>query len=331
MLSSAGGTSRPMPFLTGRSRTPPLMPIPDFHALMYPLLQLADHGEPLRLRDSYAPLADAFELSPQERHQLSPSGQQYLFNNRVTWAASYLRKAGLLESSGRGLVMITAQGYITLREVRYIDMAYLMGFESFREFRRRTGSSSPRPRSLEMSESLEDVPDALTPLESMEVSWRAIRADLELDLIERMQQIHPARFEQLVIDVLMTMGYGCGESAGQNVGQSGDGGIDGIINEDPLGLETIYLQAKRWVNPVGRPDIQKFSGALAGRRARKGVFITTSQFTREAQEYVTGLETRIILIDGPQLARLMIDHNVGVSTVDRFEIKRLDSDYFLEE
>lgn len=307
------------------------MPIPDFHALMYPLLQLADHGEPLRLRDSYAMLADAFALTAQERHQLSPSGQQYLFNNRVTWAASYLRKAGLLESRGRGLVAITPQGYITLREVRHIDMAYLMGFESFREFRRRTSSSTPRPRSLEDSDTFEEVPDCLTPLESMEVSWRAIRADLEFDLIERMQQIHPARFEQLVIDVLMTMGYGCGESAGQNVGQSGDGGIDGIINEDPLGLETIYLQAKRWVNPVGRPDIQKFSGALAGKRARKGVFITTSGFTREAQEYVTGLETRIILIDGPQLARLMIDHNVGVSTVDRFEIKRLDSDYFLEE
>lgn len=307
------------------------MPIPDFHALMYPLLQLADHGEPLRLRDSYAPLADAFALTAQERHQLSPSGQQYLFNNRVTWAASYLRKAGLLASHGRGLVAITPQGVITLREVRHIDMAYLMGFESFREFRRRTSSSTPRPSSPQDSETCEDVPDCLTPLESMEVSWRAIRADLEFDLIERMQQIHPARFEQLVIDVLMTMGYGCGESAGQNVGQSGDGGIDGIINEDPLGLETIYLQAKRWVNPVGRPDIQKFSGALAGRRARKGVFITTSHFTREAQEYVTGLETRIILIDGPQLARLMIDHNVGVSTVDRFEIKRLDSDYFLEE
>ncbi|WP_457807933.1 restriction endonuclease [Kushneria sp. EE4] len=307
------------------------MPIPDFHALMYPLLQLSAGAETLRLRDSYAPLADAFELTAQERHQLSPSGQQYLFNNRVTWAASYLRKAGLLESCGRGLVTITPQGYITLREVRHIDMAYLMGFESFQAFRRRTGSSAPRTRAANDQDAMEEVPDCLTPLESMEVSWRAIRADLEFDLIERMQQIHPARFEQLVIDVLMTMGYGCGASAGQNVGQSGDGGIDGIINEDPLGLETIYLQAKRWSNPVGRPDIQKFSGALSGKRARKGVFITTSNFTREAQEYVTSLETRIILIDGPQLARLMIDHNVGVSTVDRFEIKRLDSDYFLEE
>ncbi|OHV07531.1 restriction endonuclease [Kushneria phosphatilytica] len=306
------------------------MPIPDFQSLMHPLLLLTADGRDHLLRESYAPLAEAFELSAAERHQLNPSGQQYLFNNRVTWAASYLRKAGLLASRGRGVVAITAEGEQALQETARVDLAYLMRFESFREFRRRTNGAA-RAQRAPAADELDGEMESLTPLESMEVSWRAIRADLELDMIERMQQIHPARFEQLVVDVLITMGYGCGQGSGQSVGQSSDGGIDGMINEDPLGLETIYLQAKRWVNPVGRPDIQKFSGALAGRRARKGVFITTSHFTREAQEYVTQLESRIILIDGQQLARLMIDHNVGVTTVDRFEIKRLDSDYFLDE
>ncbi|RKR07697.1 restriction system protein [Kushneria sinocarnis] len=306
------------------------MPIPDFQSLMHPLLLLTADGHDHLLRESYTPLAEAFELSAAERHQLNPSGQQYLFNNRVTWAASYLRKAGLLTSRGRGVVAITEAGQQALAETTRVDLAYLMRFDSFREFRRRTNGAA-RAQRAPAADELDGEMESLTPLESMEVSWRAIRADLEGDMIERMQQIHPARFEQLVIDVLITMGYGCGQGSGQSVGQSSDGGIDGVINEDPLGLETIYLQAKRWTNPVGRPDIQKFSGALAGRRARKGVFITTSHFTREAQEYVTQLETRLILIDGQQLARLMIDHNVGVTTVDRFEIKRLDSDYFLDE
>lgn len=306
------------------------MSIPDFQSLMHPLLLLTADGGEHRLRDCYAALADAFELSAAERHQLSPSGQQYLFNNRVTWAASYLRKAGLLAPCGRGVIMMTDTGRQALADTKQVDLAFLMRFASFREFRRRTNATA-RARHAPENDELDGEMERLTPLEGMEVAWRAIRADLESDLIERMQQMHPARFEKLVLDVLITMGYGCGQASGTVVGQSGDGGIDGIINEDPLGLETLYLQAKRWVHPVGRPDIQKFSGALSGRRARKGVLITTSHFTKEAQAYVTSIETRIILIDGQQLARLMIDHNVGVSTVDRFEIKRLDSDYFLDE
>ncbi|WP_106476383.1 restriction endonuclease [Phytohalomonas tamaricis] len=309
------------------------MPIPDYQTLLRPLLVFASSGEERRVRDAYDVLADAFELSEQERQTLVPSGQQYLLNNRATWAVSYLRKAGLLESRGRGIIAITSRGRDALATAERIDLAYLMRFEEFRDFRRQAASGRSASGADSLIQKVYAASDeSLTPQETLEVAWRAMRADLESDLIDKMRQINPARFEQLVIDVLITMGYGGDRhDAGRTVGRSGDGGIDGIINEDPLGLDTIYLQAKRWEGSVGRPDVQKFAGALQGKRARKGVFITTSTFTKEAVEYVTLIDTRIVLIDGQQLARLMMDHNVGVSVASTFEIKRIDSDYFLDD
>jgi restriction system protein len=242
----------------------------------------------------------------------------------------------LLESSRRGWFKITDRGRVVLaHNPARIDGGLLDQFEEFRAFRARRREAvsdvpSPSTGAIPRSDQLvHDVPSDQTPEDFLASAYRRLRRDLEIELIEQVKAASPAFFERLVIDLLVAMGYGGSrQDAGRAIGKSGDGGIDGIIKEDKLGLDVIYVQAKRWDGTVGRPEIQKFAGALQGQRANKGVFITTSSFTRDAVEYAQIINSTIILVNGEQLAGLMIDHNVGVSTVGMYELKRLDNDYF---
>lgn len=311
------------------------MGIPDYQTLMRPLLAFASDGEEHRLRDAVEYLADEMSLTGEERTELLPSGQQPVFNNRVGWASTYLKRAGLLEAPRRGLFRITGRGKSALAESpERIDSAWLQRFPEFVEFRAKgrvkSGNGGASDDRSTATAGPSEEPE--TPEDALSAAYRSLRSDLEAELLAEIASASPAFFEQLVVDLLIKMGYGGSrQDAGRAMGRSGDGGIDGIINEDRLGLDVIYIQAKRWEGTVGRPEIQKFAGALQGQRARKGVFITTSSFTKEALEYVRLIEARIILIDGDRLARLMVDHGVGVSTVGTYEVKRIDTDYFAEE
>lgn len=313
------------------------MPIPDYESVMLPLLRLAADGAEHRFRDAVEHLAAHFGLSDAERAELLPSGTGPLFDNRVAWARVYLKQAGLLESPRRGFFRITDRGRRVLAQnPARIDTSLLDQFEEFRAFRtrRREGTSeSPSPLPVRAAPSvappIRDLPQDQTPEDLLASAYRRLRRDLESELIEQVKAVSPAFFERLIIDLLVAMGYGGSrQEAGHAIGRSGDGGIDGIIKEDKLGLDVIYVQAKRWEGTVGRPEIQKFAGALQGQRATKGVFITTSSYSRDAIEYAENINSKIILIDGEKLVGLMIDHNVGVSTVGVYEIKRIDHDYF---
>jgi len=254
------------------------------------------------------------------------SGRQATFDNRVGWARTYLKKAGLLISTRRGYYQITERGMEILKQKPpEITASFLKQFPEFVEFQ--------RPQKGKVKEEVEqDTDETQTPEEEIEMAYQRVRQELAADLLQTVMSCSPTFFEWLVIDLLVKMGYGgTRRDAGQAVGRSGDGGIDGIINEDRLGLDIVYIQAKRWDNTVGRPEIQKFAGALQGQRAKKGIFITTSDFTRQAQEYVSRIDSKIVLIDGNTLAQLMIDYNIGVATVGMYELKRVDSDYFTEE
>lgn len=256
------------------------------------------------------------------------TGRQRTFDNRVGWARTYLKNARLLEYSRRGFLRITDRGKEVLaRKPGKIDAKYLEQFPEFVEFRTRSHATQ--------TESAE--PDAVpveTPEEQLEKAYQQLRDALAEELLNTIvSDCSPAFFERLVVELLVTMGYGGSrKEAGKAIGRSGDEGIDGVIREDKLGLDTVYIQAKRWKDrPVSRIDIQSFAGALQGQRARKGIFITTSTFTREAREYVTKIDVKIALIDGEELAQMMIDHDLGVNKVGSYEIKKLDSDYFNEE
>jgi restriction system protein len=314
------------------------MPIPDYESAMLPLLRLAADGLEHRFRDAVEQLAVQFKLSDDERSEMLPSGTAPLFDNRIGWARTYLKQAGLLESPQRGLFKITERGRSVLTgSPSRIDASFLDQFEEFRAFRtrRREGTTvvtmPPNGSTITAISTIlaEDLPSDQTPEDLLASAYRHLRRNLEIELIEQVKAASPAFFERLVIDLLVAMGYGgTRQDAGRAIGKSGDGGIDGIIKEDKLGLDVIYIQAKRWEGTIGRPEIQKFAGALQGQRATKGVFITTSAYSREALEYTGAINSKIILINGEQLAGLMIDHNVGVSTIGMYELKRLDNDYF---
>jgi restriction system protein len=302
------------------------MPIPDYQTIMLPLLRFAADGEEHSLRETIEALADQFELTDEERRDLLPSGQQATFDNRVGWARTYMKKAGLLESTRRGYYRITDRGMDVIgQNPPEINRVFLMQFPEFIEFQ--------RPRSLDKAEADEqETNETRTPEEGIESAYQRVRQGLAAELLQTVKALTPAFFERLVIDLLVKMGYGgTRRDAGQAVGRSGDGGIDGIIKEDRLGLDIVYIQAKRWEGTVGRPEIQKFAGALQGQRARKGIFITTSEFSGAAQEYVSKIDNKIVLIDGDTLAQLMIDYNIGVAPIASYELKRIDSDYFTEE
>lgn len=303
------------------------MPIPDYQTLMLPLLRFAADGNDHTTREAVEILANEFQLTPAERSELLASGQQAIFNNRVGWANSYLKKAGLLESPRRGALRITALGRQVLSDnPPKIDVKFLERFPEFVEFR----DASRNSRDAETTESVATATER-TPEEALELAHQSIRLNLAQDILSRILSCSPTFFERLVVELLVKMGYGGSRrDAGERIGQSGDGGIDGIIKEDRLGLDTIYIQAKRWQGSVGRPEIQKFVGALQGQRAKKGVFITTSSYTAEAIDYALRIDTKVVLIDGQLLANLMMDFDVGVSVSASYIVKRIDSDYFEE-
>jgi restriction system protein len=298
------------------------MTIPDYQAIMLPLLELIGDGEEHSLRETIEALSDQFALTDEERRELLPSGRQPTFDNRVGWARTYMKKAGLLKSTRRGYFRITERGLDVLdQQPPEIDNAYLRQYPEFVAFQ--------TPKHKDTSKAQPEPDDTATPEEEIEAAYQQLRESLAAEIIQTVKGCSPTFFEQLVIDLLVKMGYGgTRKDAGQAIGRSGDGGIDGIIKEDRLGLDIVYIQAKKWDNTVSRPEIQKFAGALQGQRARKGVFITTSAFSRAARDYVSRIDSKIVLIDGDTLAQLMIDFGIGVTAVATYELKRIDSDYF---
>ena len=303
--------------------------IPDYQSIMLPLLRHVSDGKEHKMRDVTEKLAVLLGVTEEERKELLPSGAAPVFYNRTAWAKTYLKKAGLLDSPKQGVVVITNRGLDVLKnKPEYIDVKYLKQFSEFLEFQ--------STKNDDASTTVETVEDdsSETPEETLESAYQKIRKSLASDILGKVIALSPAFFEKLVVELLVKMGYGGSiKDAGRAIGKSGDEGIDGTIKEDKLGLDIIYVQAKRWQpgNVIGRPELQKFVGALAGQGAKKGIFLTTSSFTKDALEYTPKNETKIVLIDGAQLAQYMIDYNLGVTSVNSYEVKRVDSDYFGDE
>lgn len=302
------------------------MAIPDYQTCMLPFLRHLGDGKEHSLRDAEESLAESFKLTPAERAELLPSGQQGVFKNRIGWARTYLKKAALIEAPRRAVFKITERGMQTLAtNPSKIDVKFLEQWPEFMEFRDISKPSAVQAQPIELSLT------TTTPEEAIELAYLGLREQLAQELLSRIMSCSPTFFEQLVVELLVKMGYGGSRrDAGERIGQTGDGGIDGIIKEDRLGLDTIFIQAKRWQGSVGRPEIQKFVGALQGQRARKGVFITTSSYTSDAVDYASRIDTKVVLIDGKNLSALMIDFDVGVSASASYVVKRVDSDYFEE-
>jgi restriction system protein len=309
------------------------MTLPDFQSLMLPALRFAaECNDELSIRDLSRKIAQDFRLTAEELKQPLPSGRAPQFYNRLQWAVFHLRKAGLLSTPRRAHIAITSQGReLANRGLERIDLRVLNEYPEFRRFREQSsrtsdGERAPDPHPL--------AGNGATPLEALEDNYQRLRSALVDDLLDRITAASPTFFEQLVVELLLEMGYGGSRAdAGRALGRSGDEGIDGIIKEDRLGLDAIYIQAKRWRRDraVGRPEIQQFAGALAGRSASKGIFLTTSRFTEEARALVEKLTTKIALVDGQELAGLMIDHGIAVTTVATYAVRRIDSDYFDEQ
>lgn len=301
------------------------MPIPNFAVFMLPTLRFLSDGQEHSASELVEFFVKEFKLSDAERQEMLPSGQTTILDNRAGWARTYLKKAGLLEPTRRGFYRITPRGQEVIQQnPPHIDSNFLMQFPEFNEFLQgKHTSKNMEPPTEEPSLTLE---------ETLENAYQRLQKQLAQDLLDKLKGCSPKFFEKVVVHVLVAMGYGGSLiDAGRAVGKSGDGGIDGIIKEDRLGLDVIYVQAKRWETVVGRPEIQKFVGALTGNRAQKGVFITTSTFSKEAFDYVAHIDRKLVLIDGETLTKLMIEHDVGVSTVARYLLKRIDSDYFLDD
>ena len=306
------------------------MSMPTYEDIMLPFLQTLSDGKTHLLKELNLSLADYFQLSDEERRQFLPSGNQLMFYNRLGWARTHLKKALLIQSPGNGQFQITARGQELLAtSPNRITNAVLKNYPEFISFWK-PGLISGAV--LETSVAPEPICQSKTPRELIHDCYQELRNALADELLQQISSKAPAFFEHLVLDLLVKMGYGGPrEDAAQVVGKSGDEGIDGIIKEDRLGLDVIYIQAKRWKNVVGSPEIQGFIGALQLRGAHKGIFITTSSFTQAAKEIAKKIGNRIVLIDGMLLAQLMIDFNVGVSVDTNYEVKRVDQDYFSEE
>ncbi len=302
--------------------------IPDYQTLMLPLLKFISDGKEYRFTDILENLATEFKITDEERKELLESGTS-VFANRVSWAKTYLKKAGLIDSPKRATFVITDMGRQTLsKSPEKIDTKYLRQFPLFLEFQNASRNGNETEEETATAEIQEQTPE-----ETLDKVYQRIRKSLVAELLNKVVELSPSSFERLVVELLVKMGYGGSiKDAGRALGRSGDEGIDGTIKEDKLGLDVIYIQAKRWKpgNVVGRPELQKFVGALAGQGAKKGIFITTSGFTREALNYTPRNETKIVLIDGEQLAQLMIDYNLGCTTQQAYELKKLDGDYFGE-
>jgi len=307
------------------------MTIPDFQTIMLPMLKMVSDGEAHELREIRERLAEAFALTDDERKQLLPSGRQPVFHNRVAWAKVYLAQALLLSSPKRGVMKITDRGREAIKNPPdRIDIKFLERYQEFVDFRNSAKKNREDGISGQKKEDAGETHE--TPEESLESAYQKLRSALANDLLQRVKLAPYQFFENLVVELMLAMGYGGSrKEAGEAIGKSGDEGIDGIIKEDRLGLDVIYLQAKRWDGTVGRPELQKFVGALQGKRARKGVFITTASFSAEAVDYISRIDPKIVLIAGHQLAELMIDFNIGVTTTASYHVKRIDADYFGED
>ncbi|MCB0845662.1 MAG: restriction endonuclease [Bacteroidetes bacterium] len=301
--------------------------IPDYQSIMLPLLKHIADGKVYRFRDLIDELATEFKLSEEELKELLPSGQQPIFNNRVGWANTYMKKAGLIKSEKRGYLQITDLGQKVLSDnPQQINVGFLKQFQSFKEF------TDPRKNGTTKAQQIEEITEEdQTPEEMLEYAHQKLTNDLSQELIETIKECSPGFFEKLVVDLLIAMGYGGSRvDAGRAIGKTNDGGIDGIIKEDKLGLDIIYIQAKRWENTVPTREVRDFAGALLAKKAKKGVFITTSDFPKSAIEFVNQIEPKLILIDGKRLGELLIEFNVGVSTQQTYTVKKIDSDYFEE-
>jgi restriction system protein len=301
--------------------------VPDFQTLMRPLLALTEDGTEHNIADLRDALAVEFGLTEDDLAERIPSGRVTTLQNRVGWAATYLYRCKLLERPRRAHYKISNRGHEVLAQhPDRVDLTVLEQFEELEEFRQR---SRPTKQTAQV-ESSSAPPESVTPEERIDNAYRELRGALASEVLDRVREQSWQFFETLVLDILRKMGYGGPHGDSQRLGRSGDEGIDGVIREDALGLDLIYVQAKRWTNNVQRPDIQRFFGALHGQRAAKGVFITTSDFSPRAREYADDVSPRVILVDGRQLAELMIDNDVGVTVEQAYELKRLDLDYFIE-
>jgi restriction system protein len=303
--------------------------IPKYEEIMLPFLKYISDGKEHSLSETHDALAKEFKLTDEELRELLPSGQQPIFRNRLGWARTYLKKAGLLTSPKRAHFKISDTGLALLDEKpTEITSKFLTRYTDFVEFQ--SIKKTKEHKNIEPQTQLAEATDQ-TPEESLEYAYQKLHSALSKELLSIVKTCTPTFFEKLVIDLLTTMGYGGSrKEAGKAMGKSGDGGIDGIINEDKLGLDVIYLQAKRWDNPVPVKEIRDFTGALASKKAKKGIFITTSSFPKSVYEFVGQVEYKIILIDGERLTNFMIEHSVGLSTVSTYHVKTIDSDYFEE-
>lgn len=302
--------------------------IPDYQTLMLPVLKSVADGKEHKFREIADSIAKNFGLTEEELGCRLPSGNQSIFDNRVGWAKTYLKKACLIEYKGKGVLKITERGKQVLKDSpQKIDNKFLKQYDEFNEFQNKV---NPKEEKQETETDYKNQ----TPEELIETAFHDFQKSLAEELLDKIRNVSPSFFEKLVVALLVKMGYGGSiKDAGQAIGRTGDEGIDGIIKEDKLGLDVIYIQAKRWKenNVIGRPEIQKFVGALAGQGAKKGVFITASSFTKEALDYNPMNDTKVIRIDGMKLANLMIEYNLGVAQLHCYELKKLDNDYFDEE
>ncbi|MEO8768625.1 MAG: restriction endonuclease [Ferruginibacter sp.] len=308
--------------------------IPDYQTLMLPLLKFIGDGQTYNIKDVIIHLSKEFKLTEEDLNEWLPSKSQKTFYNRVYWAKAHLKMAGAIDNVSKGNFKITDKGKLVLeKKPESVNVKYLMNI--FSEYDEKIkGYRYKKKDDNDVSSFEEEKVESLkqTPEEQIESGYQNIRNSLEQEILLKLKSVDPYFFEKIVVELLVKMGYGGSiQDAGKAIGKSGDEGIDGIIKEDKLGLDVIYVQAKRWEGVVGRPEIQKFVGALAGQRAKKGVFITTSHFTKEAIDFASHMETKIVLIDGEKLAQYMIDYNLGVSIQNTYEIKKIDTDYFEEE
>ncbi len=302
------------------------MAVPNFQSFFLPLLEFASDGEEHSIQEAREALALSMNISERDRAEPLPSGTQSKFDNRIAWAKSYFVQAKVFESPRRGRLKITDRGKELLQQGNdKIDIKILDQYQEFVDFHAPKKNGAPQPgKAVDQQDE--------TPEESLQKAYQSIRNDLAGELLQRIKINSPKFSENLVVDLMIAMGYGGSRvDAGESLGKSWDEGIDGTIKEDRLGLDIIYLQAKRWEGSIGRPEIQKFVGALHGKRAKKGVFITTSSFSKEAEDYVKTIDPKVVLIDGRALTDWMIDCDLGVSTAANYEVKRVDTDYFDEE
>lgn len=305
------------------------MAVPKFFEFFEGFLRATQDGELHTAKEVREIIAKEMNISDADRQEMLPSGKQTTFDNRVAWARTYLDKAGLIETPTRGKYQITEEGKKALASGEEIDLKYLERSKEFREFHSAATSGTTEPSSEEKTESDE------SPMETLDAAFQQVNSTLASQLMDEVMKLTPTEFERLVVTLLLKMGYGSGiEGAGRVTQPTSDGGIDGIIKEDQLGFSNIYIQAKQWAvdQTVGKPEIQKFVGALTGQQAQKGLFITTAKFSSVALQYADNLlGTKVVLVDGNALTKLMIKHNVGVSVEHVYEVKRLDSDFFTEE